>query len=73
MGRAIELDHRNEGVVTTGLWLRTTPDRLQVLVEINGLWRVINDIAMPKDGDVISCISEPSSLMAAPIDAVAHP
>jgi hypothetical protein len=58
-------------VSITGVWLRTIGDRVQVLLEIAGQWRLINDERLG-DGakTIISHITEPGGILKCPVDPV---
>lgn len=60
-------------VAVTGVWLRTAggesgPDRrLEVLVEVDGKWRLIQSEPTNQFGE-ISHITEPAGILSAPED-----
>lgn len=62
-----------EPVSITGVWLRTTNSRVQVLVEIDKQWRLCqNDFISYDDGKYSPCshIYEANGIRNAPIDAL---
>jgi hypothetical protein len=52
-------------VEITGVWLRMLGERVQVLVEADGTWRLVND--EPRHAPV-SHITEPGGILKAPPD-----
>jgi hypothetical protein len=52
-------------VPITGLWLRTIGGRIEVLLEIDGFWRLINDEPI---ADTTSHITETLGIRKAPLD-----
>lgn len=54
------------GITTTGVWLRNDGPWLEVLVEVDGEWRVAIREYAPLDAQSISHIVEPLGIMASP-------
>ncbi len=62
-----------KGVTVDGVWLRTVGSQAQVLIQIDGQWRlVIGETIFTTDGKIapVSHIVEPSGVMASPADEV---
>lgn len=62
-----------KGITIEGVWLRTVGSQSQVLVQIDGQWRlVIGETIFTADGKLapVSHIVEPSGVMASPVDKV---
>ena len=52
-----------------GIWLRTIGDKVQVLVEVRGTWRIaIEENGWPKKEGLISHIAEPRGIKNWPHD-----
>jgi len=56
---------RRESVAVEGVWLRRVGDEVQVLVEVDGSWRML--MSEPVDGN-FSHVVEPHGIVAAPYD-----
>jgi hypothetical protein len=54
----------NDPIPITGVWLRRIGDEAQVLVEIDGKWRMC--VTEPLDGN-FSHIVEPSGIIKSPV------
>lgn len=66
---------KQAAVPITGVWLRTSGDHVQVLLEIDGRWRLINDelvaeIYPPGRVIPIGHITEPLGILKAPTDPI---
>lgn len=62
-----------KGVHVEGVWLRTVGGQVQVLVEIDGQWRLlIQETVAECDGKLchISHIIEPTGILTSPLDKV---
>jgi hypothetical protein len=60
-----------ESVPVMGIWLRTRGDRVQVLVETGGQWRLVHDQPFHAPEDCISAIAEPGGILGSPVDKAA--
>lgn len=60
-------------VPVTGVWLRTQGGRVQVLLEFDRRWHMVNDEPL-HDGErtIIGHITEPAGIRKAPIDPLAE-
>lgn len=63
-----QTDWRLSALPVSGVWLRTLGGQMQVLVEIDGVWRLVIDEYAPLREQSISHIVEPSGMLAAPVD-----
>jgi len=52
-----------EHISISGLWLRSYDHRLQVLVEMSGVWHVVIDEYVPLSQQAISHIVEPRGIV----------
>jgi len=56
-----------EGIIVTGIWVRSMGKYIEVLAEIDGEWRVVIREFAPLDEMTISHIVEPSGMKKAPV------
>jgi hypothetical protein len=65
IGRSTIPDLYRDPVPVTGTWLRIMDGRAQLLLEIDGRWRLIND---ESDGVPVSHITNPGGIRERPLD-----
>ena len=63
-----------KAVPVTGCWLRTQGDSIQVLLEIEGSWRLaIQERVADGARVIISHMAEPDGILSSPVDPLTQP